>query len=355
MCLTLPTAVHEGRHIFHSIHRGGPRPLCKLGLAALLLECLLTVQYAFADRPKGGSEPKRATVLLVYDYEPPEPKQEFREDLMVKAVQRRIDPTGSKRIRVIAAKGPTLEITIPSVTEEDLLDVKRSLTESGTFAFRVLAHENDSASGVDMKELMESAKDPKVTPEERNWVGDRVKPTAIWVPILTADLAKRFHDKDREDRNGVAAINGFLTRRVMSKGQDEIQNLAIKDPLDVDTARKGVSLATVSPVTDDTRAPAIRFVLSDEGAKRMEKLTAKYLPQNGRRYHLGIILNGYLTQAPLISSQIKGEVQISGYANSADGKIERDRVIAVLRAGQLPARLNVVPIAEFVIEKQDKQ
>src|SRR5262249_36936094 len=86
-----------------------------------------------------------------------------------------------------------------------------------------------------------------------------------------------------------------------------------------------------------------------EGANRFTNLTTKFQPPDPNKqfkWHLAVVLNGYVSSAPTLNSVIGAHGQISGYRADEHGRKERDRVIAVLKAGQLPATLNEKPLRE---------
>jgi SecD/SecF fusion protein len=108
----------------------------------------------------------------------------------------------------------------------------------------------------------------------------------------------------------------------------------------------GNHLIQVQADTDPRGKPAVRFGVDDVGANLFRELTSANRPSaDGFRTMLAIVLDGQVMAAAALEGTIGGEVQITGNFTTA----EVDRIVAILRAGALPARLKPQPVSEAVI------
>jgi SecD/SecF fusion protein len=88
----------------------------------------------------------------------------------------------------------------------------------------------------------------------------------------------------------------------------------------------------------------VRFHFNSEGANRFEALTRANRPSQGKTImrQLAIILDGQIRSAPNLESPIRDSGRITGNFT----KKEVDTIVAVLRAGALPATLKPTPASE---------
>ncbi|MEM9588451.1 MAG: protein translocase subunit SecD, partial [Planctomycetota bacterium] len=130
-----------------------------------------------------------------------------------------------------------------------------------------------------------------------------------------------------------------VARWIDSNGIDSLQMLTIIDPL-LDIV--GSDLAYAYSTFDQQGAPAVAFNLTDLGSGRFRALTTQNAPSGTRKRQLGIVLDDVLLSAPSINEPIAKEGRITGNFT----REEVDRLVAILKAGQLPAALTPQPIAE---------
>ena len=96
-------------------------------------------------------------------------------------------------------------------------------------------------------------------------------------------------------------------------------------------ALTGQDLRAASPTIDENNRPAVRFVMTGEGARKFGRVTGENV---GRQ--LAIILDGRVQSAPRIESRITDEGRITG---SFTNEEVRDLSL-VLRSGALPAAMS---------------
>src|SRR5262249_39775767 len=99
--------------------------------------------------------------------------------------------------------------------------------------------------------------------------------------------------------------------------------------------------------------PGVAFTLDKTGAALLAELTRKNVPseEDGRspplKRHLAIILDGLVTSAPTINSEISSHGQITGDFSEE----EVDNLVNILRAGALwGPRLQPRPVEEKTID-----
>jgi SecD/SecF fusion protein len=321
----------------------------KIGLIAftMLAAGMITV---LGYPPKRGIDLKGGVVLV---YQIKKTDQDYNPDNLMTAIRKRIDPTGTKQISVRMSGERQVEMMIPDVGEEEVEQIKRQVVNLGTLEFRILAVKREvarAAKGALSLDAQQKWYPPEATKEEEIQVK--------WVP-MEPKVTERYYDqnKDADGANLSSGLSkGFYTRVIRNDQvlkeppafrdrlpEDRFEILVIKDEYDV----KGDYLSRVTPGSDENARPAVDFVFNTYGARQFSSLTQKYQPQGDFKFHLGIVLNGYLTSAPELKSRIGAQGQISGYDPNEQGRKERDSVIAVLQAGQLPAQLEEDPLLQF--------
>ena len=93
----------------------------------------------------------------------------------------------------------------------------------------------------------------------------------------------------------------------------------------------GADLRGANPTIDEYNKPAVRFLLTSEGARKMRRLTGENINRM-----LAIILDGSVESAPRIESPIADEGRITGSFTNQ----EVQDLSLVLRSGALPAPMS---------------
>lgn len=93
----------------------------------------------------------------------------------------------------------------------------------------------------------------------------------------------------------------------------------------------GADLRGASPTIDENNRPAVRFMLTSEGARKFGRVTAENINRQ-----LAIILDGRVQSAPRIESRITDEGRITGSFTNQ----EVQDLSLVLRSGALPAAMS---------------
>lgn len=102
---------------------------------------------------------------------------------------------------------------------------------------------------------------------------------------------------------------------------------------------------TAFPDQDRELRPAVGFRFNSYGGQKFYSITSKNRPRGSITGRLGIVLDGYIVSMPTLNEAIRDQGQISGRFT----KEEVDQLVAILRAGALPATLNPVPVSENTI------
>lgn len=118
-----------------------------------------------------------------------------------------------------------------------------------------------------------------------------------------------------------------------------------RDP-EKDKAVTGKYLINAEQTTDRRGGLAVGFHFNQQGGIYFGDLTTKNAPekesQGGFRRFLAIILDNQIESAPRLNARITTDGVIEGTFT----KIEVDRLVRILRAGQLPATLKPQPVSE---------
>ena len=286
---------------------------------------------------RGGS-------ILVYKVSPSDPtKTDVTADEMndlKNALMKRINPSGVREISIQELGANTdIRITIPEADPAEVERLKRVINNAGQLQFRILA--------------VAGASDP-----QEKAVVDRAlakENSDVWTVVLTAEEQAKGVIKsatwvpvDPAQEDSVTASN--LTRPSQAKevaGQTkpnfDVLVLDLADSCDVD----GTHMEQVNDSFNNMMTPEIVFEMKPQGAERMRNLTTKY---EGRQ--LGVVMNDRLHSAPNINEPIGKNGSINFGQNLSQDDYNRiqkdvDDLVAVMRAGVLPAKLSEEPVTEM--------
>jgi len=289
----------------------------KFGLVLFALTASIVVTST-GWPPKRGID-LRGGYVVIFEVQQPDPDRAVPMDRLVAAIKKRVDPSGVKEISIRPYGENRIEIIIPEVDEEERQRIEQRISRAGTLEFRIIANQQDHADLIE--QAMRSNRREIVT-------GGRVR--AKWVPI-NENYVKQYQDR------------GFAVRPNPTN-QERLEALVVVDRHNV----TGDYLRSIAPSVDETGRPAADFRFDSRGAQLFGRLTGENAPEpsTGFQRQLGIILDGELYNAPNIRERISDRGQISGDFSSE----ELDDLVAVLRAGSLPATLNEEPVSSQVID-----
>ncbi len=288
------------------------------------------------------------------------------EDLL-EPLTRRINPSGTQEIQIRPYGKSQIEIIVPEVQQQEIDRIKSLIEEAGILRFAILANESDHLPQINL--AREQATNPNsgirtsatirsgtesnevvafwANVDRENVIGPDGKniPGPLRVNVATALLRNpdtgAIIDPSLIGATSETAIAAWIDQNGMSG----IETLMVLDPYTGDVT--GEDLAFAASIFDQNGAPAVAFTLTDQGSGKFLTLTTNNAPEaDGRTRQLGIVLDNDLLSAPSIQSPIRKEGRITGRFT----REEVDRLVQILKAGQLPAALTKQPIAENQID-----
>ena len=288
----------------------------KIGLVlfALLAGTVVTV---LGWPPKLGID-LSGGVILIYEVDQEKKKESGGEvdmDEMVGAISRRINPGGTKEITIRPYGVEQIEIIIPEVDEDEVRRIEKVITNIGSLEFRIVANRTDHKDEIERAEAL-----PLNVRELKASDG---KPTFRWVEV-------------EHKPETIAQFEQPQLYGTRINAQGDLEVLMKLDPFNV----TGADLSRSVPGERNGK-PVVEFSFGASGAARFGGLTGANLPDTATGHHrqLGIILDDFLISAPNINDVITDSGEISG--NFTEKEV--NDLVAVLRAGQLPAALEKTP------------
>jgi SecD/SecF fusion protein len=271
----------------------------------------------------------RGGVILVYQIEEKTKPADFKMEELIRAINRRVNPAGTKEV-VIRPYGTDeievidpIDIRDPEASKAEVDQLKRMISSQGSLQFRILANTHDD------KDLIERA---LAEPSKSQLYDASDHLVAWWVPV-------------KKGQEASVAGNDIATRpREKGTGKNKTtftEVLVVTDASDV----TGAYLTKSEPGTDEEGKPCVKFNFNTTGGQKFGELTSEHQPDkiSGFKYRLGIILDNELYSAPSINSPIYE----SGIITGNFSKEEVDFLVDVLNAGSLPAVLVKEPISEL--------
>ena len=334
--------------------------------------CILLAVIAsaalLAQRRPGLGVDLRGGTILVYEIDPEKNQRtdgesgpRVKSEDLIEPLTRRINPSGTQEIVLRPYGESEIEIIVPEVDQREVERIKKKLREAGILRFAILANTVDHQLEIDLATEQSRNDRPNIRTqsEVRNVEGDIV---ALWAEVDYEKVPQGKLAPLRVPLGGTTVRNPetgqILTvpantmgsnaeykqaKWIKSQGMKAVEVLMIVNKLlDV----KGEDLAFASSTFDQNGSPAVAFNLTDAGSGKFFALTTNNAPVGTRQRQLGIIMDDKLLSAPNILQPIRKEGRITG-------RFTRDEVeslVAILKAGQLPAALNKQPIAENQID-----
>ena len=253
-------------------------------------------------------------------------------DELVRAIVRRVNPSGTEEVTVRKVGSNRVEIIIPGADSDYVQVMKDQITRLGSLQFAILASKHDTQN--DHQRIIAEAlrlKDKDV------YDGD-VRRSA-WVPV--ARIADGEHAGELKDIKP-GPFDVYREREV--DGKKVLEFLVILDPPDEQV--DGRYLINARRTMDENGGVAVGFTFNPRGGFLFSQLTGKYSPKtDGNEYRLAAILDGEIHSAANIKTMIHENGQISGSFTNE----EVDELVSVLNAGALELPLKKEPISEYTI------
>jgi SecD/SecF fusion protein len=344
--------------------------------------------------------------ILVYEVDQEKsPPESYKPEELAAALKRRLDPADLTSITVRSAGENRVEIVVPRASDhpaEDVRLVKDLVAREGTLTFVILANRRDDAPAIEaatkqladpgLREEREQAQrqgQPPPAPQppagqEEGFVS-QVTPAARytyhWVELgrpyrmelgledqATADPDKPPQAEEenpvRDGTNRRTAADAckqgktfdlqghlYFGREVKPAGKEQAgscEYFVLARAAGKGQEVTGRDLIRVNEQVDHRGRPAVAIRFDAEGAGRFRTLTTTNQPgdpSSGFRRHLAIVLDDQVMSAPSINGPVGADAVIAGNFSKA----EVQRLVNILRAGALPARLKPVPVSETVV------
>jgi len=266
------------------------------------LRCWLLIVLVLLAGCSKPTVAKSGGTVLVYRLAP---NQTVRPEEMAVALQQRLVASGFSDASVTAhANGVRIEL--PGSGRADVSPVKTLLTKPGQLEFLICAERGSDDKVIGAAEDVPNGEES--AEKGYRWIrldAKRVEPDSKMVV--------------RKGRAGREEVLMLVDREFSITGADFREAHA--------TVEGGV--------------PCIAGALSAEGGHKMGYVTA-----NNLKKRLGIVLDGELLSAPIIQSKITDRFQLTGRFSQQ----EVDTIVAMLRSGTLPGRLEAEPASEEYVE-----
>ena len=281
---------------------------------------------------------------------------------IIPALVQRVNPSGTKEIMIRALGDDQIEVTIPSVDDQEADDIWDRLVKTGKLEFRIVADGDNDKKLIEVaRKMAEVGNRGRRVTETVNgksetlgrWVNlARIIPADGSVPKITPfkytpPRNSLVRDKTTGSILNLSQVNlnderfsgrnlavwcdkmGVRSPQILVVEPDESQNVEGKD------------LVSVSSTTDEQGRGSVAFKTSDTGRSKMGRLTRK----NEQR-PMGIVLDNQLHSAPIIQSAIYRNGRITGEFTPE----EVEELIINLESGKLDVALNKAPISRAFIE-----
>jgi len=238
-----------------------------------------------------------------------QPNQAATPMSMAAALQQRLRGGGLPDASA-AERGELVRIELPGAKSKDLERAKELVQAAGHLEFLICAERGKD------DELIETALDD----------AESGQPPPAKAGYLWARL-----------ESGRMQVEPWMVLQPDKKGRQQV--LMVVDP---DFRVTGSQIeSAIASIDSDGQKPCLAGTFNAEGSTAIGFLTANYLQRR-----LGIVFDGVLLSAPTIRSKIADHFQITG--NFTEQEVEY--MVALLRAGALPGRLEEEPVKEEYVE-----
>ena len=253
-------------------------------------------------------------------------------DELVKAIKRRVNPSGTEEVTVRKVGQDRVEIIIPGADPIDVEAMKAQITRLGSLQFAILAARHDTQN--DHARLIAQAEQ---LGDKDVYDGD-IKRTA-WIHV-----ARITDGENAGELKDITPGSSDVYREQEVDGIKTLEFLVILDPPEEQV--DGRYLINSRQTQDEHGRVAVGFTFNRRGGYLFGNLTSKYIPKpDGNKYRLAAILDGELHSAANNESMIRDSGQISGSFTMA----EVQELVGILNAGALELPLKEEPISEYTI------
>ena len=215
----------------------------------------------------------------------------------------------SRTAQIAELPGGMIEVGLIGMKEKDVDErTQQRISAVGAIEFRVLAHAGTHANL--MLQAQSTTRDIVSDPSGRV--------VGRWVEVAPEST--------------LGTMGGDIVQRTVSRDNaqiDQVLTVEMADALTNDAIQSAVA------TTDQQSQPSVRLHLTENGAARMNNLTAS--SSRGQLTYLGIVLDGKLLSALPAYTEIRA-ADITGRFSQTDA----EQLAAIINAGPLPAPLKFV-------------
>ena len=282
------------------------------------------------------------------------------EDI-IPVLMNRVNPSGTEEIMIRPLGTDKIEVTMPTVDLEQAKDTWNNLVKVGLLEFRILANPQDHSELVQTARALaqQGERSAKIESATGQTMGKWVSIARIFneeLGIIEKDAPFKYVPSGgAQVRNGSTGallnINRLqlppksdlqkvaLSKWATEQGIRDLQVLVVQPEERMDV--QGKDLSNVKWAMDEKGGNSVAFGLTNDGSKRMGRLTGR-----NEKQPMGIVLDGKLHSAPIIQSRISTNGTITGDFSRA----EIDDLIGQLKSGKLDVAMNKQPISTDFIE-----
>ena len=303
--------------------------------------------------------------ILVYELNPEKLKELAAEggqrvvsEDLIEPLTRRINPSGTQEIVLRPYGEKQIEIIVPEVDQLEVDRIKALVEDAGVLYFAIVANTRQHQGQIGLATEQAAAGGQEAT--RASVLNSSDEKVAIWASLDRENKGEPGKvDPFRVDvrtgllRNGkTGAIVTPPTSQPGGQGladwaeENGIKDLEVLMIYDELLDVQGEDLAFAASTFDQNGAPAVAFTLTDAGSGKFFALTTNNSPKGQDQSQLGIVLDDSLLSAPNILQPIRKDGRITGNFT----REEVDSLVQILKAGQLPAALTKLPIAENQID-----
>ena len=282
-----------------------------------------------------------------------------------------------------------------ALTSEEVERIKELISQVGSLEFRILANTHDDKDAIEaaQKYFVEAQKDPKTKADlEALALAGKAPPPPMasltdpffdtatnighysysWMELGKAER-KAFHLDNASEEDAASASTWNSVAEARKKGEAYlspdgnalIYSRAVTNPRlpEKDAKKKyeyfiltrdpekgkevtGLYLANARVETGNGLDLKVGFTFNSEGGRRFHDLTSLNAPEGKSegsfKRRLAVVLDGVVESAPNLNAVISE----SGVIEGGFTKEEVDRLVAILKAGALPASLKRAPVSE---------
>jgi SecD/SecF fusion protein len=322
-----------------------------IGVTVLLLVALIAGVAALLSLKRTVP----ATQLVYSIQNSDSPAELVTSEQMVMPLTRRVRELFGVEVEVNAMDDNQVEIILPTRDPMQIAIAKDLLVSTGKLQFLPIANSTRHASVLEL--VQQTTHSPTSQRDVHDSNGDRL---ARWVTVgVDANLGSAEQIAPLKTVLTSPVVRNSETGEVITLPEELLgndsptkvarwlqeQHIASVDVLAVlnkTQSLDGQDIAYAASTFDENGRPTVSIQFTEAGSQRMFTMCNDNAPLGNVFTQLGIILDDRLLTAPNLMEPIRQEARITGNFTQE----EVDLIVQLLKAGQLPAKLNPTPVVE---------